>query len=55
VAAVVNVVEPPTGVASVSKAPPTAATFDLTGRRVETPAATGLYIRNGVATLLQRP
>ena len=52
--AVVNVVAP-TGVVTVSKAPPTATTFDLTGRRVETPAATGLYIRNGVPTLLQRP
>lgn len=51
---VVNVVEP-TGVVTVNKAQPTATTFDLTGRRVETPAATGLYIRNGVPTLLQRP
>ena len=52
--AVVNVVAP-SGVVTVSKAPPTANTFDLSGRRVETPAVTGLYIRNGVPTLLQRP
>lgn len=45
----------PTGTVTVNKAQPTNTTFDLTGRRVETPAATGLYIRNGVPTLLQRP
>ena len=51
---VLNVVEP-TAVSAVRVAPRAAATYDLAGRRVTQPAATGLYIHNGNPTILQRP